>query len=158
MFSRILISITLALFFVSCDTDESSITDNGDPIAYEVMNHPYQLRVESGGTLVFRDWNTWYEFWAAHPECGGEGCVNPAPYVDFENETVAAIFWGWEPQGCRDIPARLTAVLRSENETTLDIAPVTDRFGCDVVTFPALFVRFAHASGPVNFTGSVPGR
>jgi hypothetical protein len=150
--------IALSLFFASCDQSENSVADNGDPIAYEIVNHPYSLRVESGGTLVFRDWNTWYEFWGAHPECGSDRCVNPAPYVDFENETVAAIFWGTEPQGCHDYAARLNAVFRFENQTTLDVAPVTDSCALRVISYPALFVRFARADGPVNFIGSVPGR
>lgn len=158
MISRILITIIFALFFVSCDTDESSEADFGDPIAYEIVNHPSSLLVESGGTLVFRDWNTWYEFWGAHPECGGENCVNPAPYVDFENETVAAIFWGTEPSGCHDISARLLSIKRADSETTLELGPETQLWGCNVIDYPALFVRFARANGPVNFIGTVPGR
>lgn len=154
---RFVLIIAVAVFFAACDRDNETV-DPGQPLSYEEVTTSSQLRVSDPDVMVYRSWEQWSAFWADHPECS-QGCVFEVPYVDFETQTVAAMFWGLESYGCVDYSERVASVQREGNVTEIELRnqPLDpSREVCFAETYAYLFVKFERADGPVKFTGVVP--
>jgi len=154
MFVRVLAIGIIALFAASCDKDDEG-TPNPSPIAYETVSASPYLQVDDPHTQVFRSWNRWSEFWGEHPECDN-GCVVPAPYVNFDSSMVVAIFWGLEGFGCVDYTDRLDVVSRKDEDTFIALREQPMQEVCHRMTYAYLFLKIDRADGGVMFTGVVP--
>ncbi|MCB9367277.1 MAG: hypothetical protein H6506_02090 [Calditrichaeota bacterium] len=150
---RIFLIASLAGMLVSCDQG------GGDPVVhqveFQVVTTSVHLQEDSPHTQVFRTWGEWLAFWAEHPECG-DSCVASPPYVDFNEEMIAGLFWGLETETGWDLSDRIEAIERSEDNTYVRLReqPMSESFPAEGYAY--LFVKFDRADGPVIFTGVVP--
>lgn len=154
MMIRTLLVVSAAFLFAACDGDNGG-SPALQPISYETVAASPYLQVNDPHTQVFRSWNRWEEFWNAHPECDN-GCVVPAPYVNFDSSMVAAIFWGLEGFGCVDYTDRVETVTRDDGDTFITLREQPMQMTCDAMTYAYLFLKLDRADGDVVFSGVVP--
>lgn len=154
MFVRILAIAIIALFAASCDKEDAG-TATPSPISYETVNASPNLQVAEPHTQVFRSWERWAGFWAEHPECDN-GCVVPAPYVNFDSSMVVALFWGLEGFGCVDYNDRIEMISRHGEDTFIQLREQPIQEVCHAMTYAYLFLKLDRADGGVMFTGVVP--
>lgn len=153
MMSKLLAILATAMLLASCDREEGASAP--EQISYETVLTSTLLQVDEPHTQVFRSWQRWENFWAAHPECSN-GCVFAPPYVDFDSSMVVAIFWGLEGFGCVDYAERVEAVTRHEDVTVISLREQPQQEVCHAETYAYLFLKLDRTDGNVMFVGAVP--
>ena len=136
-----------------------SLTEADTGLPYRNVEGAGRLLVAEPGTFAFNDAVSWESFWVEHAvDFEGRGALPPAPDVDFERETVAAVFLGTR-SGCGYFIELVREVRMRGDAALVEIGPPSppSHLVCDMVVFPAHIVAFDKVNA-VRFTGDVPGK
>ena len=150
---RILASLACFLLLAGC-----SLTDVDDDLSFRNVSGSGNLHVLEPGTAVFNDAVSWEAFWTAHAiDLDGDGTRLPAPEVDFERETVAAVFLG-SRSGCGHFIEMIRGVRVQGDAALVEVRLPSSPslWTCDMVVFPIHVVAFDKME-EVRFSGDVPG-
>jgi hypothetical protein len=111
-----------------------------------------QSDIESPRQAVARTVAEWDALWRAHTGSGRRGEGSAAPTIDFDRETVVAVFVGSRPTGGFSVAIGSA----TERDGTLVVAyhetsPPPGAIAAQVLTFPYHIVAVPKHTGPVTF-------
>jgi hypothetical protein len=116
--------------------------------AFRTIDSGAQSNIDSPRQAVARTPAEWDALWRAHSGPGRRG----APTIDFDRETVVAVFLGSRPTGGFSV----AIVSATERDGTLVVAyneasPQPGAIVAQVLTFPYHIVAVPKHAGPVTF-------
>jgi len=152
--------ITSVLLAGGCDGVEDSNTALlGEPVLYEWVEKGHGVQVYEAQTRVFRDSLAWAQFWDAHVSLLDQNFQPyPPPSVDFNQEMIIGVYWGYYYTGCRIIDRieAINGIYKRSNRIVVNIGSVPDLGPCRAMIYPTQVIRIPRSEKPVEFTGQVP--
>ena len=136
----------VGVFLLSCSVAQ------GTAPAFRTIDKGAQSRIGSPRQVVARTVAEWDALWKAHTGPGRRGEGSAAPPIDFDRETVVAVFMGSRPTGGFSVAIDSA----TDRDGTLVIAyheasPQPGAIAAQVLTFPYHIVAVPKHTGPVIF-------
>jgi hypothetical protein len=134
-------------FLLSCCLAQSNVP------AFRTIDRGAQSNIESPRQAVALTAAEWDALWKAHSGPGRRGSGSGAPpHIDFDRETVVAVFMGSRPTGGFSV----AIVSATERDETLVVAynetsPQPGAIAAQVLTSPYHIVAVPKHTGPVTF-------